>query len=274
MSNHKTPLTKLEKDGLIAHGLGRYIGKPSQLADVFRQGVAWALAHYPAPTHQPVTDLGADNTPKSTETRINTGLAGGGQVGVKQAVEPTKQCATPEQCKNTFCVPPCPGCNSTKQAAQPVRSPDLSDADMDKLASVVNQIDAGAKGWHELMDVALAIASAAPAQRPLTDDTQRLNALAENSWDLRCFETPTGADDADIGWRVVEHHMETPTERTVAEVFRDNPRQAIDAAIQAVNGIKVKHGREAQQSCRVDCGECPNVTSGCEAGKCMKVLAK
>lgn len=54
MSNHKTPLTKLEKDGLIAHGLGRHIGKPSQLADVFRQGVAWALAHHPAPTHQPV----------------------------------------------------------------------------------------------------------------------------------------------------------------------------------------------------------------------------
>ena len=72
----------------------------------------------------------------------------------------------------------------------------------------------------------------------------------------------TGADDADIGWRVVEHHVATPTERTVAEVFRDNPRQAIDAAIQAVSGIKVKHGREAQQICRVDCGECANVTSG------------
>lgn len=42
MSNHKTPLTSIEREGLIAHGLGRYIGKPSQLADVFRQGVAWA----------------------------------------------------------------------------------------------------------------------------------------------------------------------------------------------------------------------------------------
>lgn len=58
MSNHKTPLTKLEKDGLIAHGLGRHIGKPSQLADVFRQGVAWALAHHPAPTQQPLTVTG------------------------------------------------------------------------------------------------------------------------------------------------------------------------------------------------------------------------
>jgi hypothetical protein len=43
MSNHKTPLTELERTGLIVHGLKDSIGKPSQLADVFRQGVAWAL---------------------------------------------------------------------------------------------------------------------------------------------------------------------------------------------------------------------------------------
>ena len=44
MSNHKTPLTVLEHDGLVAHGLGRYIGVPSQAADIFRQGVNWAMA--------------------------------------------------------------------------------------------------------------------------------------------------------------------------------------------------------------------------------------
>jgi hypothetical protein len=43
MSNHKTPLTDLERDGLIAHGLGRDIGRPSQAADIFRQGIAWAM---------------------------------------------------------------------------------------------------------------------------------------------------------------------------------------------------------------------------------------
>ena len=48
MSNHKIPLTELERDGLIAHGLGRDIGKPSQAADIFRQGIAWALANKPA----------------------------------------------------------------------------------------------------------------------------------------------------------------------------------------------------------------------------------
>jgi hypothetical protein len=67
------------------------------------------------------------------------------------------------------------------------------------------------------------------APAPLTDDTRRLDALAKNSWDLRCFDM----SDDDIGWRVIEHHMAKPHERTVAEVFRDDPRQAIDAAIEA-----------------------------------------
>lgn len=39
---HNKPLTRLERDGLIAHGLERCIGKPSQIADIFRQGIAWA----------------------------------------------------------------------------------------------------------------------------------------------------------------------------------------------------------------------------------------
>lgn len=41
MSMHKIPLTELERAGLTAHGLD--IGKPSQLSDVFRHGVKWAL---------------------------------------------------------------------------------------------------------------------------------------------------------------------------------------------------------------------------------------
>jgi hypothetical protein len=49
MSNHKTPLTDFERKGLEAHGLGRHIGIPSQLADAFRQGIAWALNAAPQP---------------------------------------------------------------------------------------------------------------------------------------------------------------------------------------------------------------------------------
>lgn len=45
MSNHKTPVTDLERAGLTAHGLARYIGQPNQLVDVFRQGINYALNH-------------------------------------------------------------------------------------------------------------------------------------------------------------------------------------------------------------------------------------
>lgn len=39
MSMHRIPLSPMEEEGLRAHGLA--IGTPSQLADVFRQGVSW-----------------------------------------------------------------------------------------------------------------------------------------------------------------------------------------------------------------------------------------
>lgn len=42
MSMHKLALTEIEREGLKKHGLD--IGKPSQLSDVFRQGVAHGAA--------------------------------------------------------------------------------------------------------------------------------------------------------------------------------------------------------------------------------------
>lgn len=42
MSMHRIPLTALEELGLRNHGLD--IGTPSQLSDVFRHGIAWALS--------------------------------------------------------------------------------------------------------------------------------------------------------------------------------------------------------------------------------------
>jgi len=41
MSLHNKPLTDLERNGLIKHGLP--IDKPSQLSDAFRLGMVWAL---------------------------------------------------------------------------------------------------------------------------------------------------------------------------------------------------------------------------------------
>jgi hypothetical protein len=41
---HNIPLTPLEKDGLEKHRLP--VGTPSQTADAFRQGIAWAIRNY------------------------------------------------------------------------------------------------------------------------------------------------------------------------------------------------------------------------------------
>lgn len=41
MSMHNIPLTDLEREGLIKHGLST--DSPSQLSDAFRAGMAWAL---------------------------------------------------------------------------------------------------------------------------------------------------------------------------------------------------------------------------------------
>ena len=41
MSMHKIPLTLDEREGLQLHGLD--IGTPSQLSDVFRQGMAYQI---------------------------------------------------------------------------------------------------------------------------------------------------------------------------------------------------------------------------------------
>lgn len=43
MSIHSKPLTELEEIGMLAHGLGESIGKPSRSADLFRLGISWAL---------------------------------------------------------------------------------------------------------------------------------------------------------------------------------------------------------------------------------------
>lgn len=63
------------------------------------------------------------------------------------------------------------------------------------------------------------------------EDTKLLDALKDESWDLRCFDMPTGGGDADIGWRVIGHWQAVPCERIVGEAFHDDPRAAIRDAL-------------------------------------------
>lgn len=65
----------------------------------------------------------------------------------------------------------------------------------------------------------------------LRADKERLDFLQYESRDLRCFDMPTGSGDADIGWRVIGHFMAKPYERVLAEVYTDNVRAVIDAAL-------------------------------------------
>lgn len=62
-------------------------------------------------------------------------------------------------------------------------------------------------------------------------DAERLTAIVENSWDLRCFDMPTGGGDADIGWQVFEHYRTEPCLRVISVEYSDDPRKAIDAAM-------------------------------------------
>lgn len=83
-------------------------------------------------------------------------------------------------------------------------------------------------GW-----VLSALRSLASTPQPAAAETDArlLDVLRDESWDLRCFNIPTGGGDADIGWRVIGHWMAEPCERVMGEVFHDDPRAAIRAAI-------------------------------------------
>lgn len=84
--------------------------------------------------------------------------------------------------------------------------------------------------WVRFDDAMAKIAALSHPADGWREDTARLDALRDNSWDLRCFDIATGGDDSDIGWRVIGHWQAKPQERVVSEVYNDDPRAAIDAA--------------------------------------------
>lgn len=65
-------------------------------------------------------------------------------------------------------------------------------------------------------------------------DTVLLDFMAEEYLDLKAFEMPTGAGDADVGWKVIQHHMAAPKEREVGVAYRDDPREALREAMKAL----------------------------------------
>ena len=58
---------------------------------------------------------------------------------------------------------------------------------------------------------------------------EKYEAIEENAWDLRCTDIPTGGDDYDIGWIIVEHHIVEPRERIIGR--GKTPIEAITEAL-------------------------------------------
>lgn len=61
-------------------------------------------------------------------------------------------------------------------------------------------------------------------------DSDRLDAIASEYLYVEPFDMPTGAGDADVGWRIRQDFGGTKGITIVAEVYEDDLRAAIDAA--------------------------------------------
>lgn len=118
--------------------------------------------------------------------------------------------------------------------AHPAHSDPLSAANID--ASLDRVAKQGAKAFAEaspsqlagLCDPVIDAAQQQEERREGRADTERMDFLENNPAKLECYDIPTGGDDVEIGWRVIEYHMSKPYER---EIGRGNTaRDAIDAA--------------------------------------------
>lgn len=63
--------------------------------------------------------------------------------------------------------------------------------------------------------------------------TDYLAFIEENCLDLRCVDEPTGGDDADVVWVVIEHHMAPPRYRDIGLGY--SPKEALDDAIKRIH---------------------------------------
>lgn len=65
---------------------------------------------------------------------------------------------------------------------------------------------------------------------PKPTDTELLDFLEAECIDVRCYSAPTGAGDADVMWRCIQHYMQPPKERELGHPAM-TIREAIESAI-------------------------------------------
>lgn len=63
-------------------------------------------------------------------------------------------------------------------------------------------------------------------------DTERVDGIANEYFQIEAFAMTAGLDDdADVGWRIYQSHCGEEKPRLIVEQFKDDFRQAIDAAM-------------------------------------------
>lgn len=72
------------------------------------------------------------------------------------------------------------------------------------------------------------------SESPMPVPTDWMQIIEQNCWDLRCTSEPTGGDDYDVLWHVIEHHMAEPHERTLASDLC--PIRALERALNPPTG--------------------------------------
>lgn len=93
------------------------------------------------------------------------------------------------------------------------------------------RIEAGRDCYFHQARLAIAAMQPTPQEAAKVSDTELLDALAANYWDLKCIDIPTGGGDADVDWIIVEHHMGKKGDVTIAQAYTDDPRAALRRAI-------------------------------------------
>lgn len=74
----------------------------------------------------------------------------------------------------------------------------------------------------------------------LCEEEKLWKAIEDNTWDLRCIDEPTGGDDYNVAWIVIEHHMAEPKERQIG--YGKTPLEAIAQAIKPCSACKYEPG--------------------------------
>ncbi len=103
------------------------------------------------------------------------------------------------------------------------------------LKAHITKLVADKKELREKIDVLELAADLTTYTKKQLEENRLWKAIEENTWDLRCIDEPTGGDDYNVAWIIIEHHIAEPQERqigygktsleAIAEALKENPHE-------------------------------------------------